>query len=213
VCVYCGISGPLTKDHVPPKCLFPRPRPTDLITVPACETCNGSFSTDDEYFRIAMVAPATEHTDGARVWQEVRRRIRKQPKLRQTLVQSITPIEVRTKAGLYLGTTKALSLSTPRIHAVLHRIIRGLLWHHYGVLLPVSTAAFETRHNPDVTPILPMLQADTVRSGVGGEVFRYRHGLTRESLMVSLWWTCFYATTTFLTIVDATVDGMVLRSD
>src|SRR5471030_1318304 len=51
-CVYCGATDDLSDDHIPPKNLFPKPRPLNLITVLACRVkCNGSASMDDEYFR------------------------------------------------------------------------------------------------------------------------------------------------------------------
>jgi 5-methylcytosine-specific restriction endonuclease McrA len=53
-CVYCGETKPLSADHVPPKNLFDRPYPANLLTVPACVDCNGAFSKDDEDFRIAL---------------------------------------------------------------------------------------------------------------------------------------------------------------
>src|SRR4051812_30015103 len=53
-CVYCGLNGPITDDHVPPKNLFPYPRPSNLITVPACNDCNKSFSKDDEWLRLTL---------------------------------------------------------------------------------------------------------------------------------------------------------------
>jgi len=40
ICVYCGKKLPLTKDHIPPKNLYSKPRPSNLITVPCCEKCN-----------------------------------------------------------------------------------------------------------------------------------------------------------------------------
>lgn len=53
-CIYCGATEKLTKDHIPPKNLFAKPRPTNLITVPCCQTCNESFSQDDEYLQMIM---------------------------------------------------------------------------------------------------------------------------------------------------------------
>src|SRR5271165_919227 len=53
-CVFCGAIA-TTSDHVPPKNLFIPPRPTDLITVPACEICNGGTSTLDEEFRVFVL--------------------------------------------------------------------------------------------------------------------------------------------------------------
>ena len=54
-CTYCGKPKPETTNHIPPACLFPSPRPSDLITVPCCLDCNGGASKDDEYFRMMMV--------------------------------------------------------------------------------------------------------------------------------------------------------------
>src|SRR5271168_5407862 len=54
VCIYCGDARELTRDHVPPRCLFSKPRPNDLVTVPCCVACNRALSRHDEYFRIAM---------------------------------------------------------------------------------------------------------------------------------------------------------------
>lgn len=47
-CVYCG-AKPTTRDHVPSRVLLDEPFPADLPVVPACESCNGSFSKDEEY--------------------------------------------------------------------------------------------------------------------------------------------------------------------
>ena len=46
-CVICGEYAPKTKEHAPPKAIFPK-KPSDLITVPACEKCQKS---EDEGFR------------------------------------------------------------------------------------------------------------------------------------------------------------------
>jgi hypothetical protein len=53
-CAYCGAAADLTRDHVPPRVVFPKPRPKDLITVPACRPCNVSAGPDDEYFGAAL---------------------------------------------------------------------------------------------------------------------------------------------------------------
>jgi hypothetical protein len=52
MCVFCGSETCLTKDHVPPKSLFPKPRPDNLITVYSCDNCNLGTAKDDEYFRL-----------------------------------------------------------------------------------------------------------------------------------------------------------------
>jgi len=55
VCTYCGETKWVSADHVPPKNLFPKPYPTDMWTVPACDDCNQGFSKDDDYFLIFVM--------------------------------------------------------------------------------------------------------------------------------------------------------------
>jgi hypothetical protein len=54
VCVYYGSTEALTDDHIPPKTLFPKARPANLITVRSCRSCNEGASKDDEYFRLVI---------------------------------------------------------------------------------------------------------------------------------------------------------------
>jgi hypothetical protein len=53
LCVYCG-SAASTKDHVPPKALLEKPFPVNLRTVPACRSCNGGWSLDEEYMAVVL---------------------------------------------------------------------------------------------------------------------------------------------------------------
>src|SRR5213078_104682 len=62
-CVYCGQVLWLTKDHVPPRCIFPPPLP-ELVTVPCCMHCNRSASKDDEYFRMMVALRENESCKG-----------------------------------------------------------------------------------------------------------------------------------------------------
>jgi hypothetical protein len=47
-CYLCGAQERLTRDHIPPRNLFPQPRPTNLITVDCCEVCNNGMNLSDE---------------------------------------------------------------------------------------------------------------------------------------------------------------------
>ena len=61
-CYLCRATENLTRDHVPPENLFPKPKPSNLITVPCCKTCNEGFSKLDEQFR-AFVSSAANVTE------------------------------------------------------------------------------------------------------------------------------------------------------
>lgn len=71
-CIYCGSVELIIRDHVPPKCMFPRPKPLDTVTVPACRQCNTSYQMDDEHFTVAMAAVAyPDDADAIQVWQSM----------------------------------------------------------------------------------------------------------------------------------------------
>ncbi len=55
LCVICNVRIATSDDHIPPKNLFPKPRPNNLITVRACDICNGGSSKNDELFRVYLV--------------------------------------------------------------------------------------------------------------------------------------------------------------
>lgn len=46
----CAAEG-LTREHVPPRCFFPKPYPKNMVTVPSCQMHNNDISKDVEYVR------------------------------------------------------------------------------------------------------------------------------------------------------------------
>jgi hypothetical protein len=48
-CVFCGVGKAGTRDHVPPKAIFPEKLPSDIemVTAPACDTCHSVSMKDD----------------------------------------------------------------------------------------------------------------------------------------------------------------------
>src|SRR5438132_859881 len=64
-CCYCGRPA-TTRDHVPTRKLFPQPRPSDLITVPACSVCNNSSSKDEEYLVHVILSHVEADSSAAR---------------------------------------------------------------------------------------------------------------------------------------------------
>jgi hypothetical protein len=131
-CVYCGELGDLTRDHVPPRCLFSKPRPSNLVTVPCRPKCNGELSKHDEYFRIAI----TTGIDRERF-----------PKENADSVQAINnlarPASQRFARALlqsYEPNSGCISFDGYRIEVMVWRITRGLFYHHTGVCVPSTTA-------------------------------------------------------------------------
>jgi hypothetical protein len=198
-CIYCSGRGFVpTKDHVPPKCLFPKPRPR-LITVPACPTCNQSFKLDDEYFRL-MLAGEHAYRDpvATKLWTE-----RVMPHtgvgLRMSLLSQARPCNIRTPGGLYIGKAIQIGFDSSRIKRVVERIATGLLWHHYQQKV-ISEAIIETHFMPDLVPLLELLTSTNL-ANIGDTVFRYRYGRASDAPDTSIWGFQFYLRAHFIVTI------------
>jgi hypothetical protein len=129
VCVYCGQSvNQITADHIPPKNLFPNPKPSNLVTVPCCLRCNQQAAKDDEYFRTIMTmhGDVAKHPEAVRVLPTVQRGLRKQGGFRKAFLTALRKAEICIPGGLYLGNTTVLSVDFERLERVASRIIQGL---------------------------------------------------------------------------------------
>lgn len=154
-CVYCGIKDPATKDHVPPKCIFLKPLPTDLITVPSCEKCQG-LAKDDEYFAYDVVNAADGMVANGlltlsecsqqlleRKREEMLNRLGEKIRCGRSglafrLLNELTEVPVITKGNLLIP-NRTLLVGTPelgRINRVAERVIRGLFFYEKGYRVP-----------------------------------------------------------------------------
>lgn len=203
-CVYCGALKADTRDHVPPKCLFPKPRPLDTVTVPACSSCNKSFQKDDEYFAVAMAAQGYgDDPDAVRVWQSIiRPMLTRYPGFRKMLSQNIIDMPVRTAAGIVLPNRRMIRFSAIRINRVVRRVVRGLLWHHYGQRPPTGVELIVFKQQTVHPEVADLINTLTQLSWIGDTIFRYRHALVNDAPDTSIWALQIYAQTQFIVIVQ-----------
>ena len=90
-CVYCGVKLGTTSDHVPPDQMFPDPKPSNLITVPACSECNKGFQKDEDYFRglIGLTGGTQIEKDAPEFWEKVERGLQRSPALKKSIADSL----------------------------------------------------------------------------------------------------------------------------
>jgi hypothetical protein len=69
-CYICGKTGADSKDHIPPRGIFPRKPTGQLITVKAHRSCNESFQHDDELFRNLIIAACYRIREGKTAWEK-----------------------------------------------------------------------------------------------------------------------------------------------
>ena len=208
-CAYCGAPA-TTRDHVPPKGLFPRPLPSDLITVPSCARCNLSASTDDELFRVAIALrkELDDHPIATQVTESVLRGLRRAESqgFRSALVRTLHSSEVVTPAGLILGSEARYSVPLDRIIAVAERITLGLHYHHHKERLPSGysvtsrpTNALSEAQVVSIVELAGSLSSNPkFESGAGA--FKYRFGYAQEDPNAGLWVFGFYDTISFISM-------------
>lgn len=196
VCVYCGGTGRIKPDHIPPKSLFLPPRPSNLITVPSCEDCNGGASRDDEYLKNVLVLRdgVESHPQAARLRESVLESLAREEAqgFARSLYRDMSLVHVSGRSGLYLGRRVAIDVKLPRIRRVLNRIVRGLFHHERNERLPsdclvnswVDTCLPERR-------IMALLESQSPKS-IGEGVFSYRSLFTEDEKYGSAWQFVFY---------------------
>ena len=89
MCAYCG-TRPATRDHIPSKVLLDEPYPPELPVVGACETCNASFSLDEQYtacFLDCVICGCTGVSDQHR--SNVKRILKENPALRERIESAL----------------------------------------------------------------------------------------------------------------------------
>jgi len=140
-CAYCGDGGILTKDHIPPKGIFPKPRPVNLITVPACPRCHSQqTSRDDEYFRNTLnVSEDLSNHPGVLGVQPVVLRSFSNPNksgMFADFLKSIRLLEEATPSGMATKSKFGFEADMVRIRRVVQRILLGLFYHHRQHRIP-----------------------------------------------------------------------------
>ncbi len=203
LCAFCGKLPAKTRDHIPPKGIFPRPRP-QLITVPACARCNRRTSKIEEAFRVYLSLRVGINNDAtAKLWKdEAMRTLRHNPRLRNRILRSTRTISVRSPAGIILGERQG-GPWPPEVHdPIVEKTIRGLYFYHYREILGdrvhIKVQWLRTTEDLEnwsrrVPPSVEQLWTELPGAGnVGTGYFRYRYATAIENPLHSAWLFDFY---------------------
>lgn len=200
-CYLCGGKDRITREHVPAKGLFPKPRPSNLQTVPCCYDCNNKYSKDDEYFRIAASCLMNVNQTGKLIWTEKVLTSTLQARRIGTLVDevadSVKPATVKTRFGDIPATT--IEFDALRINSVLIRLTKGFLYKTHPDL-DRGKLSFE------VTNIDQFKLHSIVDSGVDanftqfaiGDVYRHWRALAIQDNYYGIWVHMFYGASVWM---------------
>ncbi len=190
-CFLCGEQA-TTRDHVPPRGFFHKV-PSNIITIPACHTCNSSFAKDEEYFRTMVAVECYDRSSAAReVWQGqiIRALWRKGFEgLRKRLLRN--SMLVQLPAGIGMPPAAVFIVEGGRAGRVIRKIVKGLFFFLRGERL--SDSGFLIFRDQDVKLDFAGLTR-AWREIDMGEVFRCRWDFDDEGGMIwmqlyrACWW-------------------------
>jgi hypothetical protein len=222
LCAICGIESlTVTRDHIPPKGLFGKPLPDNLITVPACPQCNRDASGDDEYFRLLAVEwDASRVGDAAGVSASIIRSMQRQAArgFRQSVFGSIQRVMVQTKGGLVLPAF-SITVNTERLLRTVEKTIKGLYFHASSEPLPAGSSVWARVYEQAMQEetaavkeelrgtVLPSL-AEQPEVQIGGDIFAFRYARDGDNPHCTAWWLEFYRRFRFVGLTVPPMSGL-----
>ena len=138
-CAYCGETGDLTGDHIPPKSVFPDDPKfrQQLIKVPACFQCNRSFSDDDQYLHFVTASHVVTNMNpiSASLHARAHRGMARNRKIAQKS-KFVGMMEAHTPDGSEQGSVPVVHVDHKALNRVMTRVVRGLYFHHFHQRVP-----------------------------------------------------------------------------
>lgn len=192
VCAICGINEATTRDHVPPKGIFPKPRPENLITVPACSNCNNGASDLDDLFKVYLSMHAAGESDIARrlFTEKTAKTLERNKSLLARITEESKELQIEDDNGDLVTRTGVLWNSKAH-DAVIERTIRGLYFYHTGNVVPSDTVLkVQWLHGmpEDIESKIELFSEVTI----GEDQVIYKYLIYDGDLRYSLWLFEFY---------------------
>lgn len=204
-CVYCGKFSKSTDDHIPPKNLFAKPRPANMIFVPACKECHETFSKDDEFMRdiFILTEPTGRHPEAQKLLDKTIRSFKRKEKAKFTrnLFQDAVPITKNNSPSV------AIDVRANRIYRQVERFIVGMFFNETGRRLPhkhypmILFNPFSPNMTNRIDSIAHIFDKRSVTIGNG--VFSYQVKFLEGSKHDSLWLLWFFESQPFICATPA----------
>lgn len=194
MCAYCAGVGLVTEDHIPPQCIFPKPRTTSLIKVDCCEPCREGWSKDDEEFRrfVWSAEGSEEHPLFSKALDSIISSITRpeSKRYRNKVMSSIEDAEVYSEGGAFLGIKPTTKLEWDRIEGVLKRIVRGLFFRRNKQLIPSNCELMIKIPDSGLGNELTRFPFEEIENVCDG-IFRYWLYEQNDEVSSSLWLMAF----------------------
>lgn len=192
-CYLCGVvvdEKSKTRDHVPPKGLFLKPLPSNLITVPCCEGCNNGKSNEEEFFRLIATIGLNKSAEADALYrQRVLPRTLERGRLRREINSMMKTAENFWSVvnGVYMPLCK-VGVDLNILKRVIERTARGLTVYKRPAL-QVHNIEFETiiPKRGMLLEVLAEIGQYTEEIRIGGTSFHAFHGVACDAPDSGVW--------------------------
>lgn len=193
-CTICGLHTALNREHVPPQNIFLKPKPNNLVTVPACDICNNDTSGLDEEFRTYLsLRIGVNKQESLDFWTKAALpTIHSNNRLRKQILETLGETQVFSEAGIYLGTAPEVKWEAAKHNQIIEKTVRGLYWEHYNDILgdKVNLEITWLQSLPEKAKnMLSQLHVKRI-----GNAFVYAYRRTDDDYSSSIWLLEFYGT-------------------
>ena len=192
----CKNSGPRSSEGYIPW----HPKPSDLITVPACDSCNSKTKLNDEYFRWLVVTGSVEDEHAQKLIKDrIVPKFQRRPALLHKIMKGATHFGVHSEEVYILGKQPPFHFDRFRIQIVIDKIVRGLYFRELGTMLPKDTVVINFILNPIFEDEMKNVICSLPLNDIGSGIFSYRYWADDTIPEESFWLLMFFDKTLFFT--------------
>jgi hypothetical protein len=189
-CVYCAAAGSSeTADHVVCREFFPVSARDNLPKVPACSKCNGEKSYLEHYLTTVMPFGGTQKSAEEMLKEQVSRRLDRNEKLRAKLSMGFS-YRFASKNGGPWQRQLAISFDGDKLNRLFGYMLRGLAFHHWGLVFNEDHAVSASFVSEIVRPLLEKSLAQEgvrVAGRLGDGVFVYEGLQAHGDPYITIW--------------------------
>jgi len=141
LCALCGENEATTKDHIPPKGIYPKPRDNNISfnTIPACTSCNNGANVEDEEFKVLIGLSTGEYHDNPDVViNSIAGTVGKNQKIANQIFSTQKNIQANIDSKA-LEPAVSITFDGEKYQKVITRIIRGLYWMQKGIAIDCNS--------------------------------------------------------------------------
>jgi hypothetical protein len=229
LCYLCQQIPATTDDHVPPRGLFASNHGADAYCLPACESCNGLLTEDEEYLR-NVLANSGRNREASSTLKMMLRSFQGSSPLypfdnRSLFYRNAGFRDLLSPGGIWRGRLRSFEVSRERIEPVVVKIVRGLHFRERkSAILPDVQFEVFPFFPPDTAPFSAWLSTMHGKvqftKGVFPRVLTYVGWQVHEHPESSMWALVFYESTGFAVMAESRdlhdreesdLDGLIVR--